>query len=53
MKKWTQDELLLCVEYINNGLSYQEIAEKTNKTKQSVRLKLNKLNIYYKYCKFQ
>lgn len=48
MKKWNDDEIDLCVELINEGLTYDEIGEKLGRTKQSVRIKLNKLKIFYK-----
>lgn len=52
MKKWTENEINQCVEYINDGLSYVEISKKINRTKQSVRIKLNSLNIFSKPKKY-
>jgi hypothetical protein len=46
MKKWTEEEFTLCIDYVNKGFSYDEISEFLNRTKKSVRLKLNKLGIY-------
>ena len=48
MKKWTEEEFNLSVDYINNGLTYDEIAEFLNRTKKSVRIKLNKFGVYVK-----
>lgn len=48
MKKWTEEEFNLSVNYINNGLTYDEIAEFLNRTKKSVRIKLNKFGVYVK-----
>lgn len=46
MKKWTDEEFTLSVNYVNEGFSYDEISKFLNRTKKSVRLKLNKLGIY-------
>jgi hypothetical protein len=48
MKKWTNNELQNSIDYINNGLNYDEVANILNRTKKSVRLKLNKLGIFVK-----
>lgn len=49
MKKWSETELNLAIELCNNGYNYDEIAEKINRTKKSVKIKLNKLNFYIKH----
>jgi hypothetical protein len=48
MKKWTEEEFNLSVRYINDGFTYDEIAELLNRTKKSVRIKLNKFGVYVK-----
>ena len=46
MTKWKDDELKKAIDLIKNGLSYYEISELLNRTKQSVRVKLNKMGYY-------
>jgi hypothetical protein len=48
MKKWSEEEFNLSVDYIYSGLSYNEIAKLLNRTKKSVRIKLNKFDFYSK-----
>jgi hypothetical protein len=48
MKKWSEEEFNLSVNYINDGLTYDEISGLLNRTKKSVRIKLNKFGVYVK-----
>jgi hypothetical protein len=48
MEKWTDNELEKSINCINDGLGYDEIANLLNRTKKSVRLKLNKLGVFVK-----
>jgi hypothetical protein len=48
MKKWLDEEFKLSIEYLNSGLTYNEIASLLNRTKKSVRIKLNKFGFYVK-----
>ena len=44
--KWCNDDIETLIQLTNSGLTYNEISILINRTKQSVRIKLNKLGIY-------
>lgn len=46
MNTWEESEIKLAVKLIQDGLSYYEISKIVNRTKQSVRIKLNKMGYY-------
>ena len=43
MKFWSKNELDLAIDLCENGFKYEEIANKLNRTKKSIKVKLNKL----------
>lgn len=46
MKKWTNEEIQLAIFSHNNSLTFSEIANRLNRTYQSVRIKLSNLGYY-------
>lgn len=46
--KWSKKEINECIVLLQNGNNYDEIANKIGRTKKSVTVKLNRLNIYIK-----
>lgn len=45
MKKWTREELRLLHKYVAENLTAKQIAERLNRTYQSVKKKANYLNL--------
>lgn len=48
MKIWNEEEFEKCVKLLINGKTYEEISLILNRSKKSVRLKLNKAGLKYK-----
>ena len=44
-KMWTQDEIDIATEMLENGESYQTVADKLNRNKDSVRKKMVRLGV--------
>lgn len=45
--KWNKEEENVAIELLKNGNSYEQIANKLNRTKKSIKLKLNKLGYIF------
>jgi len=45
MKRWSKEEELSAIEMLKNGLIYEDIGKNLNRSKDSVKEKLNKLGI--------
>lgn len=49
MKYWKDDEIQKSIEMIENGYTYDEVSKVLNRSRQSVRVKLNKLGYYVRH----
>ena len=48
MERWTKEEEITCISLLEGGKNYENISKIIGRTAKSVKLKLNKLGLFYK-----